>query len=140
MPPFWNFVQVEREVTGTSSAGQVTGGPQRPATGLSHGRRKGEGLFAHRLRPPNKHTPLFCACHTMISEREALFLREMYSKGAFRERLPFLGKYIHEKHLITYTCGKSTSHKFLSSEASDARSLQPGKNIKRTFRKSITKS
>lgn len=82
LPPFWNFLQAEREVTGTSSARRGTG--SKPEA--RQGRRKGEGLFAHRPRPPNKHTSLFCACHTTISEREALFFCETYSKGAFRER------------------------------------------------------
>lgn len=78
LPPLRNFLHVEREVTGTSSARRVTGSPP--------GEAKGRGAFRPLAPPPNKHTPLFWACHTMISEREALFLCEMYSKGAFLER------------------------------------------------------
>ena len=41
-------------------------------------------------------------------------LWNVFQRGISSKTVPFLGKHIHEKHLITYTCGKSTPHKFLA--------------------------
>ena len=116
---------MEREVTGTSSARRVTGSPP--------GKAKGRGAFRPPAPPPEQtHSPFLRMPYYDFRAGSAFPLWNVFQRGISSKTVPFLGKYIHEKHLITYTCGKSTSHKFL---ASDARSLQPGKNIKRTFRK-----
>ena len=88
---------------------------------------------------PRKNTlPFFAPAILQFQSGKRFSFVKRIPKGHFVKDST-VSRQIHSREAFD-NIYKSTSHKFLASEASDARSLQPGKNIKRTFKKSITKS